>query len=56
MLMIEWLSPNEVVLGYYVIIMKISSIVGVLGSSMYFMDPYFSDLKNSSRLVICKKR
>ena len=56
MLMIEWLSPNEAVLGYYIIIMKITSITAVMASSIYFiMQPYLSDLKNSSRLSDLQK-
>ena len=51
MLMLEWISPNEVVLGHYVIITKISSIFAVMsGAFGFLMAPYYSGLKDNNRL------
>ncbi|MBV52883.1 MAG: hypothetical protein CL816_02310 [Coxiellaceae bacterium] len=56
MLMIEWLSPNEVVLGHYVIISKISAIYGVLSGAIRFLvAPHLSGLENSDRLSSLQK-
>ena len=51
MLMIEWLSPDEKVLGRYVIVMKISLISGVLPNAISFLiTPHLSELKKTNRI------
>ena len=51
MLMIEWLSPNEATLGHYVVVSKISSISTIImGATSFLMIPFFSGLKDASRL------
>ena len=51
LLLLEWLEPNELAVGYYVIITKIGAASGLVGLSMaYILKPAYSSIQDSKRL------
>ncbi len=51
LLLLEWLEPNEYVVGYYVVITKIGAASGLIGLSMaYLLNPAYSSIKDNNRL------
>lgn len=56
LLLLEWLAPTEAAVGYYVIIVKVGALSGLVGLSLsYLLNPCYSNLKDRSRLLQLQK-